>query len=152
MANPLIMLHAALSLGGYALFTLGAVWSGLYLFLHRRLKEKQWTSPLMRLPSLEKLESYAFRTSAAGALLLLLAVVPGFWWIYLQDRPSYITDWKVWNSLAVLGAYLIYTVLGAAGRMPGDRLAVWNLLSFALVLINSTGANQLSAFHHWIWM
>jgi HemX protein len=150
--GKLLIAHIVLSLGSYAAFALGAVWSGMYLFLHRRLKEKNWTSSLRRMPSLERLELYTLRTCAIGVPLLLLAIILGIAWLFLLEEHSFIMDWKVVNSLIVLGLYAYYMVCSVTRRIPGQRLAVWNMLAFLFVLINLVWSNWLSEFHHWVWM
>lgn len=150
--GELLLFHIALALCGYAAFTLSAFWSGMYLFLHRRLKEKQWTAALKRMPSLEKLHSYSFRASAAGAPLLLMSMVLGTVFLALQKQHSYWADWKVLGSLAVLGLYIYYMISSVTGRLPGRRLAIWNLAAFALMLVNLLWINRFSQFHQWIWM
>lgn len=150
--DELLLLHIGLALCSYAAFTLGAFWSGMYLFLHRRLKEKQWTSSLKRLPSLEKLERYSFRAAAAGAPLLLLAMGLGIVFLFMLAEHSYMTDWKVLSSFLVLALYAYYMACSMSRRMPGHRLAVWNLGAYGFLLVNFLCTNRLSEFHQWIWM
>lgn len=152
MSDELLFIHISLSIGSYALFVVAAVFSGLYLFLHRRLKEKQWTASMKRLPSLEKLDGYAYRTAIIGAPMLLLALMLGIVWLLLLGEPVYLLDWKVLHSLISLGAYAFYIVQHLTSRLPGHKLAVWNLAAFAVAMMNFVWTNSFSAFHQWIWM
>jgi HemX protein len=152
VSDELLFIHITLSLGSYAAFSVSAVWSGMYLYLHRRLKEKQWSPSLTKLPSLEKLERYALRTAALGMPMLFISLSLGAVWLKLMDRSGYLADWKVLGSLMVLAGYSCYLFLSTTRRSPGHRLAVWNLAAYAIVAINITVMNLLTEFHQWIWM
>jgi HemX protein len=152
MSDELLFIHITLSVGSYALFVVAAVLSGLYLFLHRQLKEKHWTASMQRLPSLEKLDGYAYRAVIIGAPMLLLALSLGIVWLILSGDAIYLADMKVLNSVVILGVYTWYIVLHLTSRAPGHKLAVWNLTAFAVVLVNFILSNSLSEFHQWIWM
>lgn len=152
ISDEVLFIHITLSVGSYAAFSVSAVWSGMYLFLHRRLKEKQWTSSLRRLPSLEKLERFALRAAAMGVPMLLMATTLGIVWLVLEGRSVYLTDWKVVSSLLILAAYCCYLLPSITRRMAGYRLAVWNVSAFAGVVLNFVLSNTLSQFHQWSWM
>ncbi|UUZ84386.1 cytochrome c biogenesis protein [Paenibacillus sp. P26] len=64
--DELLFIHVSLAAASYAAFVVAAVFSGMYLFLHRKLKEKQWTQQMLRLPSLEKTDRYAFVSVVIG--------------------------------------------------------------------------------------
>lgn len=152
MSDELLFIHISLSIGSYAGFVVAAVLSGMYLFLHRQLKEKHWTDSMKRLPSLEKLDGYAYRTVIIAAPMLLLALALGIVWLVLSGETDYLADPKVLNSLVILAVYTCYIVLHLTSRAPGHKLAVWNLAAFAVVLVNFVLSNSLSEFHQWIWM
>jgi HemX protein len=152
MSDELLFIHISLSIGNYAMFVVAAVFSGMYLFLHRQLKGKHWTASMKRLPSLEKLDGYAYRTVIIGAPMLLLALMLGIVWLLLIGESVYLLDWKVLHSLLSLGVYTYYIVQHLTSRAPGHKLAVWNLAAFAVVMMNFILSNSLSAFHQWIWM
>lgn len=152
ISTELLFIHISLSIGSYAMFVVAAVLSGMYLFLHRQLKEKHWTAVMKRLPSLEMLDGYAYRAVIIGAPLLLLALALGIVWLLLSGEPHYLLDPKVLNSIVILAAYTTYIVLHLTSRAPGHKLALWNLAAFAVVLVNFILSNSISAFHQWIWM
>lgn len=152
ISDELLFIHITLSVGSYAAFLLGAVLSGMYLFLHRHLKEKQWTSAVKRLPSLEKLDGYAYTAVIIGAPMLLLALALGIVWLVLLGKSIYLLDPKVLNSVIILAVYTYYIVLRLSLRAPGQRLAIWNLAAFAVVMVNFILSNMISEFHQWIWM
>jgi len=149
--DELLFIHITLALGSYAAFLAAAIFSGMYLFLHRKLKEKQWTPTMLRLPSLEKMERYTYFSVIVGATLLVLALSLGIVWIALQGDHNLFYDPKVINSVFVLAAYGFYLFQHRSLRMPGNRLAAWNLAAFCIVVINFVVSNSLSGFHDWIW-
>lgn len=151
VSDELMFIHVTLAVGSYAAFTIGAALSCMYLFLHRQLKEKHWTSNMKRMPSLEKLELYTYRAVLIGAPMLLLALSLGFVWIALAHASQMLTDPKVVNSVFVLAAYSFYLVQRISFKAPGPSLALWNLAAFAFVVANFIVSNWFSNFHQWIW-
>jgi HemX protein len=139
-------------MASYAAFLTAAVLSGMYLFLHRQLKEKHWSATMKRLPSLEKTDRYAYVAVITGTPLLLLALALGVVWIALQGKKELFFDPKVVNSLFVLAAYVFYLFQRKTLGIEGNKLAAWNLAAFLIVIINFVVSNLYSNFHHWIWM
>jgi HemX protein len=152
VADELLFIHVTLAIASYAAFTVGAVLSGMYLFLHRQLKEKHWTSTMKRLPSLEKIDRFTYGAVIAGAPLLILSLALGLVWVTLQGDSRLFYDPKVINSLFILAAYAFYLMQKLSLRATGKRLAYWNLGAFAFVVLNFIVSNLISNFHAWIWM
>jgi HemX protein len=150
--DELLFIHITLAIGSYAAFTAAAIFSGMYLFLHRQLKVKQFSPNMMRLPSLEKIEEYTFFAIIIGAPLLLLALSLGVVWIALEGNKDLFWDPKVVNSVFVLAAYSFYLFQHHSLRVSGNKLAAWNLAAFLIVVINFIVSNLVSGFHQWIWM
>jgi len=154
MQRPLIedkplFAHVVLAVAGYAAFAVAAVFSGMYLFLHRQLKGKNWSQAVKRLPSLQAIDSYAGRSVIAGTLLLFASLVIGGARVWAAGDVRLLLDAKVLSSLIVFGAYALDMIRRYSLRVPGIRSAVWNLAAFALVLLNLIVANFSSAFHRW---
>ncbi|MFC5447280.1 cytochrome C assembly family protein [Paenibacillus aestuarii] len=149
--DELLFIHITLAIGSYAAFSIAAIFSGMYLFLHRMLKEKKFSQTVMRLPSLEKIEQYTYLAVIIGAPLLLLALSLGIVWVVLQGDRNLLYDPKVVNSFFVLAAYGFYLFQHHSMRISGNRLAAWNLAAFLIVVINFVISNFLSGFHDWIW-
>jgi HemX protein len=152
VSDELLFLHVTLAIGSYAAFLVAAVLSGMYLFLHRRLKEKNWSPTMKRLPSLEKMDHYAYVAVIIGAPLLLLALALGVVWIALDGDRQLFFDPKVVNTLFVLAAYVFYLFQRRALRLEGTKLAAWNLAAFVIVVVNFIVTDLVSGFHDWIWM
>jgi HemX protein len=145
--NELLFIHATLAIISYAAFSFAAILSGMYLFLHRQLKEKHWSPAMKRMPSLEKIEKYAFYSILSGFPLLLLSLVLGVIWIALRGENSLLVDPKVIHSTFVLLIYLAYLYLRKFSQFSASQLAWWNLGSFAFMIINFLVINLLSGFH-----
>jgi HemX protein len=150
--NELLFIHVTLAICSYAAFAIAAILSGMYLFLHRQLKVKNWSSAMKRMPSLEKIEKYTFYAVISGFPLLVLSLALGIVWIALRQNGSFLLDPKVINSTLVLLVYLSYLFQRRFSRSSGTRLAWWNLGAFAFVIANFMISNLLSGFHRWIWM
>ncbi|TBL81655.1 cytochrome C assembly family protein [Paenibacillus thalictri] len=146
--DELLFIHISLAICSYAAFAVAAVFSGMHLYLHRRLKGKKWTSSVKRLPSLEKTDRYAYVSVIVGAPLLMLGLALGVVWIVLEGDYRLLFDPKVINSWVVLAAYLFYLFQRLALQTPGNKLAKWNLAAFVIVLINFAVSN-VSQFHRW---
>jgi HemX protein len=152
ISDELLFIHITLAIGSYAAFVAAAIFSGMYLFLHRQLKSKHWTITMKRLPSLEKIDRYMYGAVITGTPLLILALSLGIVWIVLQGNASLLLDAKVINSFVVLAAYAYYLFLRGSLRVTGRALSIWNLAAFGVVMLNFIVSNLFSAFHRWIWM
>jgi len=150
--DQLLLVHIVLAMISYATFAIGAVFSGMYLFLHRQLKRRNWSSSMRRLPSLERIDCYTYFAVIIGSPLLLISLLLGVIWLWMKGDSHLLFDSKVLSSLLVLGAYAFYAILRFSLQVPGDKLAKWNLLAFAVVLLNWLVSNYYSTFHQWIGM
>ncbi|SDD25330.1 HemX protein [Paenibacillus sp. UNCCL117] len=147
--DELLFIHISLAVAGYAAFVVSAVFSGMYLFLHRKLKEKQWSQRMQRLPSLERMDHFAFVAVLIGAPLMLMTISLGIVWIAIQGDYALFLDPKVLNSWFVLLAYVFYLFQRMLLKAPGNRLALWNLAAFVITLANFILTNYYSTFHQW---
>ncbi|MFS1513933.1 cytochrome c biogenesis protein CcsA [Chengkuizengella sp. SCS-71B] len=150
--DELLFIHISLAISSYAFFLISFILSCLYLMLFRMLKEKKWFNYLKKLPSLEKIDKFAFLSVMIGLPLLLLSIILSLIWMVLTNHLSYLLDLKVINSLLVLVAYSFYLFKKLKRHTSGNELVFWNIISFVLLLINFIISNYLSDFHKWIWM
>lgn len=151
IAREMLFIHIALAVCSYVFFTIGAIFSGMYLFLHRKLKVKQWSATMRRFPSLEKIESYSYMSVMSGVPLLFMAVALAVVSVSLEGKWMFLLDPKVFMSFVALGAYIVYLIRRRRAGDTGRRLALMNLLAFAFVVINFVLSNSFSSFHQWIW-
>lgn len=144
--DELLFLHIAFAVGSYVAFSVSAVFAGMHLFLHRQLKRKQWNAAMRRLPSMDQVDSYSYRTCVIGIPLLVVSLAIGFAELVLLEELGLMLDPKVLLSMLILAAYAYYLVARKTLAHPGHRLAGWNLAGFALVLMN-IGVSAVSRFH-----
>ncbi|NDI36704.1 cytochrome c biogenesis protein CcsA [Chengkuizengella sediminis] len=150
--DELLFIHISLAISSYAFFLISFILSCLYLLLFHMLKKKKWFNYLKKLPSLEKIDKFAFYSVIIGLPLLLLSIILSLIWMVLTNHLSYLVDLKVINSLLVLVAYIFYLFKKLKKHTLGNILAFWNVIAFVLLLINFIISNYLSDFHIWIWM
>ena len=77
LANPTWAIHAASTIAGYTALSVGAIYSILYLYQHRKMKRKQLGLFSMQLPPLTYLERMSIRSVAIGILFLGIGIVLG---------------------------------------------------------------------------
>lgn len=150
--DELLFIHITLAIGSYAAFLIAALLSGMYLFMHRKLKGRSWSSVLARFPSLEKIEEYTYRAVLTGVPLLILSVSLGIVKIVLEGDSHLLADPKVLSSLFSIGVYATYIIQRISSKQTGEMLAFWNLAAFTVVILNFAVFNLYSEFHQWIWM
>src|SRR5690606_9936383 len=113
--------------------TVGALLSGMYLFLHNRLKSKRWSTYVRRYPSLEKMERYTDRAVVIGVPLLTMSLAVAVTTLIVEGSSSLLLDWKVLSSLAALTMFIIYIYQRAADKRPGQQLAKLYIASFGIL-------------------
>ncbi len=144
--RELLYVHISLAIGAYVALTFGALFAGMYLFLHNRLKTKRWSKFIHRYPSLDTIERYADRSVAIGVPLLAMSIAIAITSLLVEGRESLLFDWKVISSSISLVIFIIYVYQRAANKRPGRQLAKLLLASFAMLLVNLL-VNSFSAFH-----
>ncbi|MBD2870469.1 cytochrome c biogenesis protein CcsA [Paenibacillus arenilitoris] len=144
--RELLYIHISLVLCAYAALTIGALFAGMYLFLHNQLKRKRWTSFVRRLPSLELIERYGDRAVIIGVPLLAMSLAIAVTSVLVEGRASLLFDWKVVTSCATLTMYVIYVYQRARLKRPGQQLARLYMLAFGTLILNLL-ANSISSFH-----
>jgi len=146
VARRLMIMHVSLITLSFALLTVTALLGGMYLFLHRKLKTKQWTHVMRNMPSLEAIDRNAFRTGAIGVLLLLLSLSTGTAALFLDKDPAKLLDGRVMLSYLAGLVYILYLVRKIRSKDDGTKLAIWNLLGYALLVVGFF-VGSASSFH-----
>lgn len=144
--RELLYIHISLVLCAYAALTLGALFAGMYLFLHNQLKRKRWSNFVRRLPSLDMIERYGDRAVIIGVPLLAMSLAIAVTSLLVEGRAGLLLDWKVLSSFGTLIMYIIYVYQRAMLRRPGLQLARLYIFSFGLLLLNLL-SNYFSSFH-----
>lgn len=144
--DELLFIHITLAIGSYVAFSIAAIFSGMHLFLHRRLKGKQWTAMMKRLPSIDRIEGYTFFAVSVGVPLLVLSLALGVVELFLLSDLQLLLDPKVLISMLILAAYAFYLFIRLGLKAPGNQLAKWNLAAFSIVFLNII-ISSFSRFH-----
>lgn len=149
VAHRLLVVHISLITLAFVMLTLSAILCGMHLFLDNRLKRKKWGAFMNRMPSLETIDRYAFRTGVVGVPLLLLALSTGTAALLVEGRYSDLLDEKVLLSFVAGAIYVFYLLRRVTHRVDGAKIARWNWAGYAL-LVADFFANSLSSFHRWV--
>jgi HemX protein len=144
--REMLYVHISLVLCAYAALTIGALFAGMYLFLHHRLKQKKWSQRLRRFPGLGSIQRYMERAVAIGLPLLALSLAIAVASLLVEGKMRLLLDWKVISSFAALTMFVYYVIQRARNRRPGQQLAKLYLGAFAVLLLNLI-SNSLSSFH-----
>ena len=100
MKTPLFGLHTSMAVLGYSAFTVGAVYSVMYLLLYHSLKVREYGIIFERLPSLDVLTAFSFGATLLGWALLSLAIGLGAL-MALEQYPGFFTDPKFIGTIVV---------------------------------------------------
>lgn len=149
LTSELLFIHITLAIFSYGAFSLSMIFSAMYLLQNKMLKQKRWTPLLRRLPSLDKLEMYAYRMNMLGVPTLLLAVILGMIWAKLVLPGHFWVDAKVLMSVIVLVAFSILLYKRFNDTWQGRKLALANVIAFILLLLNFL-MTDTSSFHRWL--
>jgi ABC-type uncharacterized transport system permease subunit len=127
-----LVFHVGLALAGFAGFTIAAALALLYLWQDRRLKRH--TPHVLRLhaPSLETLDSLAWRTIGVALPALTLAIGIGFARLGTDGGSL---DATMAVTLLAWVVYAAYLVLRYEAGWRGRRAAYLVLSGFALVVL-----------------
>lgn len=149
--SDLLLLHVSFAFLAYLAFAMAAIWSMLYLLGESALRSKRFGSgAFRRLPAIEKLDAYAYRTSLVGLPILFIAIVLGIIWSLVLTGQVPWSDPKTVASIILFLMYAMYVWLRRAGHVSGPGAAWLNLAAFAALLVNFLIIGEfLSGFHRW---
>ncbi len=149
LVSELLLIHITMAILSYGAFSLSFVFSLLYLLQYDLLKRKKWGNRLIRLADLTKLERLSFVMAVIGVPMLMLSLILGLQWVFIKVPWVHWYDSKVLGSFIVLVTYSVYLYLRIGRGMAGKTLALWNVASFLIVLINFLLFGRISSFHIW---
>lgn len=144
----LVTLHIALASLSLTALTVGAVFAGMYLFLHSRLKNKKWNDVIRRLPSLEMLDKYSYTALLIGTPVLVLSLGLAIYSVVTEGRWTLLADLKVLSTSIALGIYIFYFIRRRIQLRSGLETARWALIGLAFLVLNFM-LNAWSEFHSW---
>ena len=134
-----LVVHILLVLAGYASLVLTAVASVAYLLQERRLKTKQPSALLERLPPLETLDNLISGSLGFGFAFITLGLIFAILWAFIESGTSWIGDAKVNLSLFTWALLLITIFLRASAGWRGRKAAM-----LALTVITCSAATWVA--------
>lgn len=146
VGRRLLVVHISFITLAFAVLTVAALFAIMYLYLHRGLKMKKWTSLMSRMPGLQIIDRYAYRFGLIGVPLLLMSLSTGTAALLLTNGWVMLFDLKVLLAFGAGVVYIVTLILSRTKREDGQGLARWNLFGYAL-LIADFFASTLSSFH-----
>ncbi|UII55069.1 cytochrome c biogenesis protein [Cytobacillus spongiae] len=149
LVSELLLIHITVAILSYGAFSISFVFSLLYLIQYDLLKRKKWGKRLQRIADLSKLEHMSYVLNVIGVPMLMIGVILGMQWAYIKVPDMHWYDAKILGSFIVLIVYGVYLYLRVSKGMFGKSLALWNIGSFLIVLINFFLFGRLSSFHLW---
>ncbi|MBD8068869.1 cytochrome c biogenesis protein [Bacillus sp. PS06] len=149
LVSELLMIHITMAILSYGAFSLSFVFSMLYLIQYNLLKKKKWGKLLLRLEDLSKLDHMSYVLNVIGVPMLLLSLLLGVLWAYISINTLPWYDVKVLGSFMVLLAYSFYIYKKVVIGLQGKSIALLNIGSFLILLINFFLFGSLSRFHFW---
>ncbi|MGZ9585149.1 cytochrome C assembly family protein [Paenibacillus marinisediminis] len=149
MMRNILTFHVALAAGGFAVLMISAVYAGMYIFLHHRLKSRKWSDAVRRMPSLERIQQASLLAASIGVAFFLLSLSVAVGAVFLGGRVEILLDSKVLLTAVSLCLYGIYIVKRKRKKLTGLQVACFNLICFSAMLINCC-LNSVSTFHRWL--
>ncbi len=133
----LLLLHISVAFLSYIAFALSFIFSILYLLADSALRSKRFQSgPFRRLPPLQRLDLYAYRSAMAGLPLLVISLVLATVWYALVSGYIMLLDPRLLFAVVLTVMYGIYLRAYSTGRLNGRKAAWWNLTCFFAVVLN----------------
>ena len=116
--------------------SVGAVASTMYLIQARRLRMKLLPLGKMKMLSLERLEGMNRRAVNLAFPLLTVGLLLGA--VLLRHYHGFADNWLSVKFLGTVGLWIVFlalTYLRYAASLPGRRLALLTIITFALMLL-----------------
>lgn len=145
-ANRLLVIHISLMTVSFAVLTVAAIFTGMYLFLHKRLKQKRWSPAMNRMPSLASIDRYAFRFGLIGVPLLYLSLSTGTVALLAYGQSKALWDVQTFLAIGASISYAVYLIRRSASGEVMERDYRLHLLGYAL-LVAAFFLNSFSSVH-----
>jgi HemX protein len=146
--GDVLVLHITCAILSYAAFSFAFVFSIMYLVQDKFLREKRWNRMYLRLPSLERLDTYAFRSILVGFPFLLIAMILGAIWGKLTLGRFLFMDPKPLATTLLWMMYGVYLILRLRSGWGASKLIWYNVICFTGVIVNFVVIGSFSLFHH----
>jgi ABC-type uncharacterized transport system permease subunit len=130
-----LIFHIVASLVSYAGYCLAAILAGMYLLLHRRLKQKKFDLTFRKLPPLDKLDKLSAMWAVLGSVTMLASSLTGFLYVrHANLNGMQPREWAIYVVLVVFGFTAgSRRILGWRGQRHAQL--VW--VGFTLLLLTN---------------
>ncbi len=145
----LLAIHVSVILISYGAFTLSFAFSFMYMLQHHMLKEKQWGKRMFRIGDLAKLEKFSYIFTLVGFPLMVVGLILGVVWAWIEFGTVPWNDLKVMSSFVVIIVYGVYLFQFVVKKKRGYGLALFNIAAFLVLLVNYFLSSSFSEFHLW---
>ena len=143
-ATPLFLIHIALSLLAYALFTVAALHAGMMALFEKRLHQHTMNRALSNLPPLLTLERLLFNIIGIGFVMLTLALASGILFSeQVFGKPFSFTHFTQHKTVFALLSWFTYAGLLIGRKRYGwrGRTAItWSLTGFVMLILAYLGS------------
>jgi len=143
-ATPLFLVHIALSLLAYALFTVAALHAGMMALFEKRLHQHTMNRALSNLPPLLTLERLLFNIIGIGFVMLTLALASGILFSeQVFGKPFSFTHFTQHKTVFALLSWFTYAGLLVGRKRYGwrGRTAItWSLTGFVMLILAYLGS------------
>lgn len=131
--QPWFLIHLIAAITGECFFLMAAISSLTYLFVVRKLKNKNRLKAVFMFPPLTRLDNLTYQTVISGAVLFLIGLAIGIFG-NIRHFSGFSPAFKHYFSLIVLIYYAAVIVLRRPLKIAGPKLAQAALIGFALSL------------------
>jgi ABC-type uncharacterized transport system permease subunit len=143
-----LVVHILLVLAGYAAMAFTALSAVAYLVQERRLKTKQPSSLLERLPPLATLDGMLTKSLGLSFAFLTLGLIFGVMWAFLYSNPGWMGEPRITISVFTWALLLILMFLRSTAGWRGRKVALMAiavLCCSALTWVTHTGLGAVLA-------
>ena len=152
LKDPIFNAHVTTSVFGYAALILAAIYGSLYLLLYRAIRRNEFGAIFEHVPSLERLERFGLRATAAGFVFLTISIILGAMLFRTfapeSDTLHLILDPKVLMTLLVWLVFGVTLLVRRVMHIEGRRLVLFWMYGFALTVVSMTIVNAIGTQFH----
>ncbi len=142
-----LSVHVVLLLLGYAALTLTFVAGVMYIIQEKELKSKRPRAFYYRLPPLGTLDDMAYRTLAAGFVLVTLGLIAASFWAFMEWGSNWLVDPTIALAFVTWAIYLAMVFSRVAIGWRGRKAAYFSIVGFcsaALTWIVNSGVHSFT--------
>lgn len=142
-SHVFFLLHIIAVLLGISGIFFGILYSFLYLFQEKALKEKRWGGVSVLAPSLAKADSFAVHSLWGGFILYTAGVIMGMVWSYWEKGMAASGSQKEIGAFIAWGIFALLLVIRALYGWRGRRVLALYVLGVVSILAALGGIRVL---------